>query len=91
MCNEKDFYKFIAENVSAGDLRAASIIGKISAFIVKRRSEMNMTQEELAERVGVSLKTVSKWESADYNFSVEEIAKIAEALGAKAEINFAVD
>lgn len=91
MYNEKDFYKFIAENISAGNLCAAKVIGKISAFICNQRNYLKMTREEFAKRVGVSLKTVSKWESADYNFSVEEIAKIAEALGAKVDINFVVE
>lgn len=36
------------------------VIGK---FIAQKRKEQNLTQEQLAERLGVSNKTVSKWES----------------------------
>ena len=36
-----------------------SSIGK---FISQKRKEQNMTQEQLAEKLGVSNKTVSKWE-----------------------------
>ncbi len=36
------------------------VIGK---FIIKKRKEQNLTQEQLAERVGVSNKTISKWET----------------------------
>ncbi len=36
------------------------IIGK---FISKKRKEKNLTQEQLAEKLGVSNKTVSKWET----------------------------
>ena len=36
------------------------IIGK---FIAKKRKEQNLTQEQLAERLGVSNKTISKWET----------------------------
>ena len=36
-----------------------SSIGK---FISQKRKEKNMTQEQLAEKLGVSNKTVSKWE-----------------------------
>lgn len=35
------------------------IIGK---FISQKRKEKNLTQEQLAEKLGVSNKTVSKWE-----------------------------
>lgn len=34
----------------------------IGRFIAKKRKEQNLTQEQLAERLGVSNKTVSKWE-----------------------------
>lgn len=30
-------------------------------FIARKRKEKNLTQAELAERLGVSNKTVSKW------------------------------
>ena len=36
------------------------VIGK---FILKKRKEKNLTQEQLAEKLGVSNKTVSKWET----------------------------
>ncbi len=32
-------------------------------FIARKRKEKNLTQEQLAERIGVSNKTVSKWET----------------------------
>ena len=35
---------------------------KVGRFITKKRKEQNLTQEQLAERLGVSNKTVSKWE-----------------------------
>ena len=35
---------------------------KIGAFIAKCRKEKNMTQKELAELIGVSDKSISKWE-----------------------------
>lgn len=36
---------------------------KTGKFIAKLRKEQNMTQEELAERIGVNAKTISKWET----------------------------
>ena len=35
----------------------------IGKFIAKKRKEKNFTQEQLAERLGVSNKTISKWET----------------------------
>lgn len=36
---------------------------KIGSFISELRKEKNLTQKELAERIGVSDKTISKWET----------------------------
>ncbi len=35
----------------------------IGRFITRKRKEKNLTQEQLAEKIGVSNKTVSKWET----------------------------
>ena len=35
---------------------------KIGKFISRKRKEKTITQEQLAEKLGVSNKTVSKWE-----------------------------
>lgn len=35
----------------------------IGNFIGKKRKEQNLTQAQLAEKLGVSNKTVSKWEN----------------------------
>ena len=32
-------------------------------FILRKRKEKNLTQEQLAEKLGVSNKTISKWET----------------------------
>lgn len=47
-------------------------------YITKKRKEQNLTQEQLAERLGVSNKTISKWETGkcmpDYSI-VESLCK----------------
>ena len=35
----------------------------IGSYIAKKRREKNLTQEHLAETLGVSNKTISKWET----------------------------
>jgi len=36
---------------------------KIGAFIARRRKELNMTQKELAEKLNITDRAVSKWET----------------------------
>ena len=35
----------------------------IGNYIAHKRKEKNLTQEQLAEQIGVSNKTISKWEN----------------------------
>lgn len=36
---------------------------EIGIFIAKKRKEQSLTQAQLAEKLGISNKTVSKWET----------------------------
>ena len=44
---------------------------KVGAFLKQLRKENNMTQEQLGERIGVTNKTVSRWETGNYMPPVE--------------------
>ena len=44
---------------------------KVGAFLKHLRKENNMTQEQLGERIGVTNKTVSRWETGNYMSPVE--------------------
>ena len=48
------------------------LVGK---FITQKRKEKNLTQEQLAEKIGVSNKTISKWETGKCmpDYSVMEL------------------
>ena len=35
----------------------------IGGYIARKRKEQNLTQEQLAQQLGVSNKTISKWET----------------------------
>ena len=64
-------------------------------FIAKRRNYMNLTQEELAERVGVSKSAIAKWEtdgglpdrdnlkslSEEINVSVDDLHRVIDKAG----------
>ena len=86
--NTKEMYEFISNYISKSDIYAASVISKVSAFIINYRYKTGMTQKEFAKFMGVTQGMISKWESAEYNFSVESIAQIAEKLGVTVDITF---
>ena len=49
--------------------------------IIKARKEQNLTQSELAKRVGTQKSNISRLESGNYNPSLDFLTKIAESLG----------
>lgn len=53
----------------------------IGATIRQLRESRNITQAELAERIGVSSKTVSKWETAKGLPDISLLEPLAQALG----------
>ena len=54
---------------------------KIGKFIALKRKEKNMTQEELARILGVTNKTVSRWENGNYMPDLSFLKPLSEALG----------
>ena len=78
--NLNDLINSLSESLSYGDVLAGEQLAKISSAIVKARIEKDMTQTEFAEYMGVSQGMVSKWESEDYNFTIEALASICEKL-----------
>lgn len=51
------------------------------AQIIRARKEQNMTQAELAKRVGTQKSNISRLESGTYNPSLDFLVKVAESLG----------
>ncbi len=56
--------------------------------IIEARAEQNMTQEELAMRVGTQKSNISRLESGAYNPSLDFITKVAKCLGKEVHIEF---
>ncbi len=56
--------------------------------IIRARKEQNITQAELAKRVGTQKSNISRLESGNYNPSLDFLAKIAESLGKKISVTF---
>ena len=51
---------------------------KIGAFLKTLRKEKNLTQEQLAEHMGVSGRTVSRWETGNNMPDISLLVEIAE-------------
>ncbi|OUN25150.1 helix-turn-helix domain-containing protein [Blautia sp. An81] len=54
---------------------------------VKFRKDRNLTQEELAGIIGVSRPSISRFESGDYNPTLDMMVKIAEGLELNLDIS----
>ena len=53
---------------------------KIGKFIAALRKEKGMTQEQLGEKLGVTNKTVSRWENGNYMPDVEMLSLLSNEL-----------
>lgn len=51
---------------------------KVGQFLKQLRNEKNMTQEQLGDRVGVTNKTVSRWETGNYMPPVESLLMLSD-------------
>jgi predicted transcriptional regulator len=54
--------------------------------IIEKRIEKNISQEELADRMGTKQSALSRLESGNYNPSLAFMQKVAQALDSKLEI-----
>lgn len=56
--------------------------------IIRARKELNITQAELARRVGTQKSNISRLESGNYNPSLDFLIKISYALGKDLKVEF---
>ena len=52
---------------------------KLNQTIKRLRKDKKITQEQLAELTGVSLKTVQRWENGERSPRIDEVNRLAEA------------
>ena len=82
-----ELLNYFAEKLSGADVIAARELGKISAVIAKARIERGLSQKEFADLLQVSQSMVSKWESENYNFTIETLANLCDKLDLELEVN----
>lgn len=80
--------EIFSEYLSASDVFTSNVLSKISYQVICKRINLKMNQKQFAKYMKVSQAMVSKWESGDYNFTVEAISKLCEKLNLTYEIQF---
>jgi ribosome-binding protein aMBF1 (putative translation factor) len=71
----------------AAQERLASYEG-IARFVIMRRAELGLTQEQVAERMGTSHSAISRIESGQHRTSVATLERLAQALEVRFVIGF---
>ena len=72
---------WLSDYLSQEESIIAKYIGQIASIIQRQRKEKGYTQQELANKLGVSQVMVSRWENGEENFTIATLAKISAALG----------
>ena len=54
---------------------------KIGSFLAELRKEKNLTQDELGAQIGVTNKTISRWETGNYLPPVEMLQTLGDNIG----------
>lgn len=61
---------------------------EIISRIIEVRKEQNMTQEQLARKIGTQKSNISRLESGNYNPSLDFLIKVASGLGKNLTVEF---
>lgn len=72
--------------LSSAEKKYSYIAADVAVKIRDKRKELNMTQKDFAEYLNVSQSMVSKWESADYNFTLESLVQLFDRLDIKIDL-----
>jgi transcriptional regulator with XRE-family HTH domain len=71
---------WLFESYSRSEFKSRKQLAIIAAKIQLKRIEKGLNQQEFAKVMGVSQGMISKWESGEYNFSVNTLTEICEKL-----------
>ena len=74
----------------ANEYKALEPEYEIIRQVIQSRTEQNITQKELADRIGIKQSNISRLESGNYNPSLEFLKKVANGLGKELHIEFRV-
>lgn len=78
---------WLVNSLTKEQVKKLELIHEISIAIVRERKKLGMNQTEFAKFLGVTQGMVSKWESGEYNFTLENISNIFVKLNLDVNIN----
>jgi transcriptional regulator with XRE-family HTH domain len=88
MTFRKDLLERLKDPEFAKEYRALEPEYEIIRQVIQSRSEQNITQKELARRIGIKQSNISRLESGNYNPSLQFLKKVAFGLGKEIHIEF---
>jgi transcriptional regulator with XRE-family HTH domain len=74
---------WLQQGLEEEEVKSIKELAAISAMIERHRKELGMNQKQFAEYMGVSQGMVSKWESGEYNFTIETLNEICGKINLK--------
>ncbi len=81
MRNSMDYIYTSGEQKIVIEVEQKSVRQSVAEQYVRSRKIQGLTQAELAKRAGVPRSNITRFESGNYNPSLEMMVRIAEALG----------
>ena len=78
---EKNIHRIVKKN------QDLALRYEVVAQLKAARKEKDLTQEELAKKVGTKKSNISRFESGRYNPSLDFLIKVAGSLGKELQIN----
>ena len=81
MGNSMDYIYTSGEQKIVIEVEQKSVRQSVAEQYVRSRKMQGLTQAELAKRAGVPRSNITRFESGNYNPSLEMMVRIAEALG----------
>lgn len=79
--------RLLQDKKFAGAVRELAPEFEMVRQIIRARIDQNLSQAELARRVGTRQSNISRLESGDYNPSLQFLKKVADGLGKKLHIS----
>ena len=88
MTFREDLKERLKNSDFAREFKALEPEYEIIRQVIQSRIEQNITQKELADRIGITQSNISRLESGNYNPSLEFLKKVASGLGKEIHIEF---
>ncbi len=78
---------WVSRGLQDSDIKSTIELAKIQARIERCRLDLGMTQKEFAVYMGVSQGMISKWESREYNFTINTLNEICHKLNLELSVD----